>query len=285
MQPEVYARALLDRLAVVDVPDVLAIASALRVRVHEKVLDRCEGMLVRVKGTARGVIAIKSAIREETRKRFTIAHELAHLLLPGHDDCGICSAAVIETWARDVRDKEQEANAFASELLMPLVLTRRLIGAAEPSFALIERVASTFRTSLTASGYRFASVTSHSVALVWSQGGEVRWARKSEEFKEWLRLRETVDSRTFAADLFQGKEVPPGFHPVAADAWLERAGADAAILEESRLLPGYGAVLTLLWAREPLSGRDESEELLSPLDPNEFSTRRTRWPTKRGSRS
>ena len=97
MQPEVYARALLDRLAIVGVPDVLAIASALKVPVHEKALDRCEGMLVRVKGTAIGAIAVKSSIREETRKRFTIAHELGHLLLPGHEDCGICSDAVIET--------------------------------------------------------------------------------------------------------------------------------------------------------------------------------------------
>ncbi len=281
MQPEFYARALLDRLGIVGVPDVLAVASALRVPVLEKALDRCEGMLVRVKGTAIGAIAVKSSIREETRKRFTIAHELGHLLLPGHEDCGICSDDVIETWAKDVSDKEQQANAFASELLMPLALATRLVGAADPSFALVERLADTFSTSLTASGYRLASMTSHSVALVWSQAGRVRWAKKADEFKEWLRLREALDSRTLAADLFRGKGSHLGFHRVPADAWLEHAGADATLLEESRLLPAYDAVLTLLWAREPLSDRDESDELLSPLDPDEFSTRRTRWPTKR----
>lgn len=74
------------------------------------------------------------------------------------------------------------------------------------------RMAATFRTSLTASGYRFASMTSHSVALVWSQAGRVRWATKADEFREWLRLREALDSRTFAAELFQGKGIHPGFH-------------------------------------------------------------------------
>lgn len=203
--------------------------------------------------------------------------------MPGHDDYGICSTEVIESWAKDLRDKEREANAFAAELLMPLSLVTQLVAAAEPSFAPIERLAATFHTSLTASGYRFAAVTPHSVALVWSQSGQVRWAKRSEEFKEWLRLREAVDARTCAADLFIGKQVPPGLHAVPADAWLESAGTDATLLEESRLLPGYGAVLTVLWAKGPLSDRDEADELLSPLNPDDFSIRRSRWPTKRGS--
>ena len=49
-----------------------------------------------------------------------------------------------------MRDKEQEANAFASELLMPLGLATRLVGPSDPSFALIDRVAATFHTSVTA---------------------------------------------------------------------------------------------------------------------------------------
>lgn len=282
MEPEAYARALLERLKIVGVPDVPAIAAALKVPVHERALEECEGMLVRVKGTARGVIAVKNSMREETRKRFTIAHELGHLLMPGHDDYGICSTEVIESWAKALRAKESAANAFAAELLMPLRLVTQLIAGAKPSFAPIERLAATFNTSLTASGYRFAAATPYSVVLVWSQGGRVRWAKRSEEFKGWLRLREAVDARTFAADLFGGKRVPPGLHDVPADAWLESAGADATLLEESRLLPGYGAVLTVLWAKEPLSDRDEADELLNPLNPDDFSINRTRWPTKRG---
>ena len=281
MEPEVFARALLERLKIVGVPDVRAIAAALQVPVYEKALERCDGMLVRVQGTARGAIAVKNSMREETRKRFTIAHELGHLLMPGHDDYGICATEVIESWTRDA--KESEANAFAAELLMPLSLVTQLAAVAEPSFVPIERLAATFNTSLTASGYRFATLTPYSVALVWSQNGRIRWTKRSEEFKGWLRLREAVDARTLAADLFGGKHVPPGLHAVPADAWLESAGTDATLLEESRLLPGYEAVLTVLWAKEPLSDRDEADELLSPLSPDDFSIYRTRWPTKRGS--
>lgn len=283
MQPEIYARALLERLAIADVPDVLSIASSLHVPIREKALERCDGMLVRIQGTAKGIIAVKSSIREASRKLFTIAHELGHLFLPGHDEYGICAAEDIESWSKTLRDKEREANAFAAELLMPLALVNRLVGSTQPAFGPIERIAGTFHTSLTASGYRFMDVTSHSCALVWSQDRRVRWAKRSPEFRHWLRVREGVDPRTLAADLFEGKQVPVGPHPIPADAWLEtNTGSEATILEESRFLPAYRAVLTLLWAKDPIDSRDDDVGLLESLDPTEFSINRQRWPTKRG---
>ncbi|HEY7789812.1 MAG TPA: ImmA/IrrE family metallo-endopeptidase [Vicinamibacterales bacterium] len=257
------------------------IAITLRVPVHERPLERCEGMLVRIKGTAKAAIAVKNSIREDSRKRFTVAHELGHLLLPGHDQCGVCASGMIETWAGDVRDREREANVFAAELLMPAALMQRQLGRDAPSLRLLDGIAATFGTSLTASGYRFASLTSYAVALVWSEAGRIRWAKQSDEFGGWLRLREKLDSRTFAADLFGGTDVPAGAHPVPADAWLERADAEATLLEESRLLPGYGAVLTLLWAKEAAGGTIAEEELLEELNPSDFTTRRRRWPTRR----
>jgi len=277
MEPELYARALLERLKVTGVPDIHQIAAALDVPIYERALEGCEGMLVRVKGTAKGAIAVKSSIREDTRKRFTVAHELGHLLLPAHDEFGVCPTEAIESWAKDLRDKEREANAFAAELLMPSRLVLESVAQSQPGFGLIERVAETFTTSLTASGYRFVGLTSEAVALVWSQASQMRWAKRSEEFSGWLRLREALDSRTLAADLFRGGRSVRGMHHVPADAWLETANAGATILEESRFLPNYNAVLTLLWLNDPDTSRDD-DELLRELEPSEFSTRRTRWP-------
>src|SRR5262245_12155790 len=190
MEPELYARALLDRLVVTGVPDVRQIAGALKVSIRERPLERCEGMLVRVKGTARGAIALSTSIRENSRKLFTIAHELGHLLLPGHEDSGVCASDAIENWSGGLRAKEREANAFAAELLMPGTAVLHLVGQREPSLALIDQIADSFRTSLTASGYRFAGLTTYAVALVWSSAGRIRWAKRSEEFSGWLRLRE-----------------------------------------------------------------------------------------------
>ncbi len=280
MEPELYARALLDRLAVTGIPDVRQIAAALKVSIRERPLERCEGMLVRIKGTARGAIAIRTSIRENSRKLFTIAHELGHLLLPGHDDSGVCTSDAIESWSGELRAKEREANAFAAELLMPATAVLQCVGQGEPSLRLIEKISDSFKTSLTASAYRFVGLSTYTVALVWSKDGRMLWAKRSEEFGGWLRLREQLDSRTFAADLFRGADVLPGAHDVPADAWLERADPNATLSEESRLLPNCNAVITLLWAKNDTVG-DDDEELLESLDPSEFSIHRHRWPTDR----
>lgn len=280
MEPELYARAVLERLAITGIPDVIRIAAALKVPVRERPLERCEGMLVRIKGTARGAIAVRTSIRENSRKLFTIAHELGHLLLPGHEDSGVCVSDAIENWSGDLRAKEREANAFAAELLMPAAAIARQVGQREPSLGLIDEIAKSFKTSLTASGYRFAGLTPHPVALVWSTAGRMQWAKRSEEFGGWLRLREQLDSRTFAADLFRGADVPPGAHDVPADAWLERADPSATLSEESRLLPNYNSVITLLWARNHVIA-DDDEPFLESLDPSDFSIYRRRWPTDR----
>lgn len=35
----------------------------------------------------------------------------------------------------------------------------------------------------------------------------MRWAERADEFDDWLRLREKLDRRTFAADLFGGVDI------------------------------------------------------------------------------
>jgi Zn-dependent peptidase ImmA (M78 family) len=281
MQPDLYARAVLERLGLTGNPDVYQVASKLGVPIREKPLESCEGMLVRVKGTAKGVIAVRDSIREVGRKLFTIAHEIGHLMLPGHEDCGICTTTEIESWAKSLNDREREANVFAAELLMPRDMVVRLIRDAEPSLSVIDSVAGNFRTSLTASGCRFADVTPYACAMVWSQARQVKWAKKSGEFKHWLRLREVVDARTLASDLFDGASVPVRAHAVPAEAWIDsKVEGDSVILEESRALPFYNAVLTLLWVKDPI-GNDE-DKALEPLDPADFSLGRRTWPMKKG---
>jgi Zn-dependent peptidase ImmA (M78 family) len=55
----------------------------------------------------------------QTRQRFSIAHEIGHYLL-GHDDDN-----VIDDYFDKPIDKEQEANKFASELLMPIEFLKK----------------------------------------------------------------------------------------------------------------------------------------------------------------
>jgi hypothetical protein len=279
ISPAAYAVALLERLGISDVPQVQDVAARLGIEVEERDIESFDGALVRIKGSAAGVIALRRSIREAGRKNFTVAHEIGHLILPGHDDSTICRAEQVENWSRGLSTKELEANQFASELLMPTAVVAKVIGTPEPSFATCEALASTFGASLTAAAYKFTDVSPHRCAVIWSSAGQVRWFKGSGEFGAWVRIRERVDSRTFAHDAFAGSELPNRPEPVPADAWLDGSfDRDAMVLEQSRAMPNYNAVLTLLWLKDNPEPSDD--EALEPLDPTEFGFGRKTWPAK-----
>lgn len=277
-----YAGLLLDRLGIAGVPDVRVIADKLGLGVEEGDVTGFDGALVRVKGASSGIIALRRSIRENGRKNFTIAHEIAHFVLPKHDESSVCRSSQIETWSRELAARELEANEFAAELLLPEASVQATVGRPEPSLAVAKSIGQSFSTSLTASAYRFAELTSFRCAVVWSSQRRVIWFKPSAEFGQWVRIRDSVDPRTFAFDCFKGSTVPSKPEAVPASAWLSGAHfrTDATILEESCNMPYYDAVLTMLWIKDAIE-TTESENELEPMDPDEFTLARRKWPGKR----
>ncbi len=277
--PAAYAVALLDRFGISDIPDVRDVATKLGIGIEEREIESFDGTLVRIKGSAVGLIALRRSIRETGRKNFTVAHEIGHLILPGHDDSTVCRAEQVESWARGLSVRELQANQFAAELLMPTAVVMKVIGTGDPSLAPCETVAWKFSVSLTAAAYRFTELSPYVCAVVWSSAGEVRWFKGSGEFNRWARIRERVDPRTFAHDAFAGMELPNRPESVPADAWLDgHFEPEATVLEHSRAMRHYDGVLTLLWLKDNPEPTDD--EALEPLDPTEFELGRKRWPGK-----
>ncbi|MHB8656311.1 MAG: ImmA/IrrE family metallo-endopeptidase [Terriglobia bacterium] len=241
-----------------------------------------EGALLRIKGVPRGYVVVNSGIREESRQRFTLAHEVGHFLLPDQQELSSpCAKEKIENWNESLFRPEFDANQFAAEILMP----RELVGTylrTEPTIESTRSIAWQCGTSLTASAFRLAALTSFRAAVVWSKMGRVGWYKSSTEFIRWIRKGE-VSNHTYAADCFKGKAVPDRLEPVPATAWLFDKGLreDARVWEQSVALPTYAAVLSLLVLREPVEAEDDSAPAEEELDPNEFTLNRTRWPSKR----
>jgi hypothetical protein len=240
-----------------------------------------EGALLRIKGIPRGYVVINARIREESRKRFTLAHEVGHFLLPWQQDLSSpCTKEKIESWDEELYRSELEANRFAAEILMPRESVATYLPA-EPTMGAVESIAADCETSLTASAFRLVTLTSYRVAVVWSQGNRVRWYKPSEEFVRWVRKGE-LSADTFAADCFKGHAVPGRLEPVPAAAWLFEKGLkdNAQVWEHSVPLPNYDAVISLLVIREPVEAEAESAPAEEELDPNEFTLNRKRWPSK-----
>jgi hypothetical protein len=124
-------------------------------------------------------------------------------------------------------------------------------------------------------------LSAYPIAVVWSTKGRRSWFQRSHEFGRVVELG-SVSPESFAHDCFRGTPVPAKPEPVPATAWLYEDGLleNARIWEESIPMPFYDAVLTLLYLREPVDHRTDSDEVLEELDPTEFTLRRTRWPTK-----
>ena len=69
-------------------------------------------------------------------------------------------------------------------------------------------------------------------------------------------------------------------HPelVPAEAWIDSWNLiqGSRIYEESRALPSYGSVLTLIWIKDRIERKSDYDE--DEVDPNEFTVNRKRWP-------
>lgn len=235
-----------------------AIAAERGAEVEEVDAENFDGALLRYEGESLGLILVRRNIKEPARKLFTVGHELAHYLLPGHGAEPLhCRQQDIESWDENIANTEREANTFAAEILMPASivgpLTRR-----PPSFQLVDEIARICASSLTASTYRLIELSTWRVAMVWSVGGQAKWWRASDEFPFTVK-RGPLEANTFARDCFAGQRVPDQFEKVPAEAWLTSSNlkAGAMIQEQSRCLPNYNAALTLLFTDEFIEYRSE----------------------------
>jgi hypothetical protein len=241
-----------------------------------------EGSLVRALDGPKGIVVVKQSIRENSRKRFTIAHEVGHYVIPSHRTLeNVCASEMVESWRKGLDRPELEANEFAVELLLPARFVRDLLRLKDPSLQTISKVASQFETSLTATTLRFVDLTDLPCVAIWSSKKTAKWYRRSEGFPFYLSKEILPCEGSFAHRLFEGGNVPNDFAEVSAESWLDRQDAERVVrvLEHSVRLPFYDAVLTLLWFQLKDSVNEE-ESALEDLDPEEFTLRRKRWPRK-----
>jgi Zn-dependent peptidase ImmA (M78 family) len=223
------------------------IAEEIGIEVLYRPAESFDGALLRIRDAQRGYIVINSRIREESRRRLTLAHEIGHFVLPGQQEVSApCKQQRIENWDADLYRPELEANRFAAEILMPRGLMAEFVHS-EPSLESIRSIAKLCGTSLTASAVRLITLTPHRAAVVWSQDQKILWSKLSEGFVRWIRKGE-VRENSFAGQYYRKQSVPDQLAPVPASVWLYEKGLHegAQIWEQSTGLKRYGAVLSLL---------------------------------------
>ncbi len=263
---------LLDSLRISGKPNLEDLCSSLGLRVREKRFRGFDGVLVRGENEGIGIIGVNS-LRDNIRKRFAIAHEIGHYLIPNHCRAEMmCPAGLFDCFSSDMASAEIEANEFAAGLLLPRKLVRRRFDLTRPSLSRISLVANELETSVVSATRRFLALTREPCAMVWSRAGRAVWFATSNNLTAELPMHNLPVAASLAGRLFAGKPVAAGMQRVDANMWFSSDGADRikTLLEESIAFPAEGAVLTLLWAAEL------SKQLIPAADRSQWEVGRTR---------
>jgi hypothetical protein len=179
------------------------------------------------------------------RQRFTICHELAHIVL------GLPSEhQEVPSWNYAKRTQaEIFCDIFAAELLLPFGLFKPLADKSEISLASIDSLASRFIASTMSTGSRFASVLKAPCAFVLSEKGKVRYGSRSPVLRDagaFVAPRIELPQGSLSAKLRGGAtfESPA---EIEADEWFQHWERGGTLLEEARHLERWDQTLTLLW--------------------------------------
>jgi len=244
LPPSSYAREIQYKLKMNTLPiNLQEVARYIDVSLEYAELDSLAGVYF----AHERLIVVSDKISNEQRRRFTIAHELGHAYIPGHDDIMFsCKEEDVRNYQSSKRH-EREANIFASELLMPSALVETDVRRLDMTFDSAEKIAEKYGVSLTAAMLKLVEVSEEPGAVVLSQAGRIKWSNKSASFEGHVKQSATkLDENTYAVDLFREKSESEKRDVALQNAWIIGTAKSTFIREHSRRLGSLDMVLTLL---------------------------------------
>jgi Zn-dependent peptidase ImmA (M78 family) len=186
--------------------------------------------------------------QHKERQRFTICHELAHILLGLPSEH--CSGP---SWSYVKRSRNEIlCDVFAAELLLPYKLFKPLVEDVDCSLAAVSELASRFEASLLATGSRFATLANVPAAFVLSEAGKVRYASRSTTLRAangWIPISVPIPEGSVAHRRRQG-EKGAGPEEIEPDTWFDDWDRDGTLLEDAQHLTAYDQTISLLWFEE-----------------------------------
>jgi IrrE N-terminal-like domain len=224
--------------------DLEAIAWEHGAAVKYRPLDRCEAMIV---GAQRRAIITVNCRAIHTRRRFSLAHEIGHW----HHHRGrilFCGAADIGNPAHAPLDPENQADQFASDLLLPDFMFRPRIVKIKPlMLSTIREIAEEFNVSLTATLLKLAGSDRFPIVIVCHNKQRRRWFRRAPMVPGWWFPNENLDAESIAFEMLFGGAAEVSYaRKVGAEAWFEFRGVERHEIQEQAFLLPNDEVLTLL---------------------------------------
>lgn len=202
-RPIIEAAALRAELGWQRVDDFTLEEAANALGIHIKTSNRIksEGRIV-MKGEM-AVVTIREGIVLEGKRNFIIAHEIAHFRL--HKNLLAVFNETNKTLADWYRNgpQEQEANLFASALLMPEDMFRQRVAGQKLDLTLIRSISGYFGVSMTAAFLRFCTLNIYPLMITFIDNGIIKWKQVSRDFPfTFFQTVQHVPAYTVAGDFF-----------------------------------------------------------------------------------
>jgi Zn-dependent peptidase ImmA (M78 family) len=224
--------------------DLETIAWTQKVRIKRRLLNGCEARIIGTKDTA--IISVDSRVNPK-RQRFSIAHELGHW----NNDRGqnyFCSSDDIQSNFRNSKFAEKMANRFAANLLLPDYLLMPIIRKC-PYFTweVIKKVASKFRTSLTAAAIRMIESNEFPAILLSYVEEKRKWFIRVPQIPERWFPKDCLEPDSIAYKIMEGKEsFSKDPFDVSADTWFDYQENDEYEVSEQSIRVTENEVLSII---------------------------------------
>ncbi|MEW8507214.1 MAG: ImmA/IrrE family metallo-endopeptidase [Candidatus Thiodiazotropha sp.] len=259
----------------VDIEKYAAAAKA-KIKVSTNLDDDESGQTFPLAG--KHIITINGNHREE-RQRFTVLHEIAHIVLElpsQHHGTNITTSDLVSYRRRP--KEEILCDVFAAECLLPFDQFKKDVEDVDVSLDELKELANRYQASITSTGSRFAVNCNIPCAFVLMEHGKVRYVSMSKflrERKGWIELGVPLPKGSVAERISKSTSSLQDYDEIPADVWFTNGvnGFDL-LAEEALSLREWDQCLSLIWFDDNLRPtgqsrdqyQDDDDTLLEELD-------------------
>lgn len=215
----------------------------------------------------------------EVRQRFTILHEIAHIVLglPSQHGGEKLTAAGLVSYRRRPPE-EVLCDVFAAECLLPYDLFKKDVEEVGLSFDVVRDLATRYMASIPSTGSRLATYCAEPCAFVLIEEGVIRYASLSKSLREaggYIDFGVPVHDRSVAARLIKNPSSTDVYDEIPADLWFKNPlKHHQLVCEEAMAAPEFDQCFALVWLDDGLrrastgnrNADDDDEPLLKELD-------------------
>lgn len=195
--------------------------------------------------------------KENARSRFTFGHELAHYYIDEHRNALKRGKVPSHPSFHKLLTKnlaEKEADFFSSCLLMPSERFKSRCIRKPLSEELIEGLSNHFKTSISATIFRYFELNLFPMFIVCCRDAKVQWYFRSDDFRYKYppKYGADVPSSSVAGEYFYNRKEYSSTEIIFSDDWFSdfRMDKDQQLYEKCYYLKSTNTVISLVWLKE-----------------------------------